>query len=256
MPLMVPNPFRCVRFPCASYGRLVIVRSVRLLKFTVLLRPVNWTVSSRLKMSSRISNFAPCAIGEVLRYRQVEIVERWVTGEEPRCFVALAARLRRREALRVGELPVRIAAVTDARVAGQGDPRVRVAVGAGQVRGADAGDREVDRIRPAARPPVDARELPVVHQETQAFAARHGRCLVDGVDREVVRPVVVHQPVVERSGLLLAQIRHACGTVGAVDPLRLAPHPEAGHHEPASRTGGSPTSAAPCSPHSRCSPTS
>src|SRR6185295_19305325 len=61
---MVPNPLRCTRFPCASYGRLVIVRSVRLLKFTVLLRPVNWTVSSRLKMSSRTSNLIPCVIGK------------------------------------------------------------------------------------------------------------------------------------------------------------------------------------------------
>ena len=42
-PLMVPNPFRCTRFPCASYGRLVIVGSVKLLKFTVLFTVVNWT---------------------------------------------------------------------------------------------------------------------------------------------------------------------------------------------------------------------
>src|ERR1700704_6510741 len=59
---MVPNPLRCTRFPCASYGRLVIVRFVRLAKFTVLLTSVNWTVSKKLNMSSRISNFAPCAM--------------------------------------------------------------------------------------------------------------------------------------------------------------------------------------------------
>ena len=38
--------------------------SVRLVKFTVLLTPVNWTVSSRLKMSSRISVFIQCPIGK------------------------------------------------------------------------------------------------------------------------------------------------------------------------------------------------
>src|SRR5262249_42933351 len=99
--------------------------------------------------------FHPMRNQEVFRYRQVEVVERRLAGEEPRGFVAIAARLRRREALRVGELLVRIAAVTDARVARQGDSRVRSVV-AGQVRGADAGNREADRIRPAARPPVDA----------------------------------------------------------------------------------------------------
>src|SRR6185436_19028088 len=61
-PLIVPNPFRCVRLPLASYGRLVIVGSVRLLKFTVLFTVVYWTVFSALNMSSRISNFAPAAI--------------------------------------------------------------------------------------------------------------------------------------------------------------------------------------------------
>ena len=40
----------------------MIVRFVRLLKFTVLFTVVNWSVSSALKISSRISNFAPCAM--------------------------------------------------------------------------------------------------------------------------------------------------------------------------------------------------
>src|SRR3954471_10723513 len=57
---MVPNPFGCTSFPCASYARLVIVLSVRLAKFTVLLTPVNWSVFSALNMSRRISNFTPC----------------------------------------------------------------------------------------------------------------------------------------------------------------------------------------------------
>src|SRR6185295_16947818 len=61
-PLIVPNPFRCVRLPDASYGRLVIVGSVRLLKFTVLFTVVYWTVFRKLNISSRISNFAPCAM--------------------------------------------------------------------------------------------------------------------------------------------------------------------------------------------------
>src|SRR5262245_38989461 len=58
---MVPKPFRCVRFPCASYGRFVIVLSVRLRKFTVLFTPVNCTLSSALNTSSRISNLVPRA---------------------------------------------------------------------------------------------------------------------------------------------------------------------------------------------------
>ena len=78
----------------------------------------------------------------------------------------------------------------------------------GQVPGADAGNREVDGVGAAARPSVDARDLPVVDQESQRSARRRDRCLVDGVDREVVRPVVVHQRVVEAPGLFLAQIRH------------------------------------------------
>src|SRR4051812_16337295 len=57
---MVPNPFGCTSFPCASYARLVIVLSVRLAKFTVLLTPVNWSVFSALNMSRRISNLTPC----------------------------------------------------------------------------------------------------------------------------------------------------------------------------------------------------
>src|SRR5262245_36154268 len=60
---MVPNPFRCVSCPCALYGRLVIVRFVRLVKFTVLLMVVNCVVLRKLKMSSRISPFVLPAIG-------------------------------------------------------------------------------------------------------------------------------------------------------------------------------------------------
>ena len=208
---MVPNPFRCVRFPCR------VVRQVGdrpIGQASEVHRAVEARELDRVQQIEDVEpdlELHPLRHREVFRDRQVDIVERRVTGEEPRCFVAIAARLRRREARRVGELPVRIAAVTHAGVARQDDPRVRIAVGAGQVRGADAGDREVDRIRPAARPPVDARELPVVRQDTQSLVARHGRCLVDGVDREVVRPVVVQQPVVERPGLLVAQIRHAGG---------------------------------------------
>src|SRR4051812_1069533 len=56
---MVPNPFGCTSFPCASYARLVIVLSVRLAKFTVLLTPVNWSVFSALNMSRRTSTFKP-----------------------------------------------------------------------------------------------------------------------------------------------------------------------------------------------------
>ena len=48
-----------------------------------------------------------------------------------------------------------------------------------------------------------------------------------------MRPVEVQQGVVEVPRLLRSEIRHAGGKVSAVDALRFAPHPEAGHHEPA-----------------------
>ena len=82
---------------------------------------MNWTVSSALKMSSRISNFAPCAMPKFFEIDRSRLLSGGFAGEEPRRFVALAARLRRREARRVGELLVRIAAPTASRIAGQGD---------------------------------------------------------------------------------------------------------------------------------------
>src|SRR5206468_10614169 len=93
---------------------------------------------------------------EILRHRHVEVVEGRLAGEEPRCFVALAPWLRRREAFRVIPLPVRIAAISSARVAGERDPRVRVTVGTGAVAGDDARNGEVHRVGASARPPVDA----------------------------------------------------------------------------------------------------
>src|SRR5437667_7059995 len=61
---IVPNPFRCTRFPCASYGRLVIVLSVRLAKFALAFTVVNWSLFNTLNISSRISNFNPCTTGK------------------------------------------------------------------------------------------------------------------------------------------------------------------------------------------------
>src|SRR3954470_15045911 len=55
-PLIVPKPFGRTRLPAASYGRLVIVLSVRLAKFAVALTPVNCVWFSALNMSSRNSN--------------------------------------------------------------------------------------------------------------------------------------------------------------------------------------------------------
>ena len=170
---------------------------------------------------------------EILRDRQVEIVQRWIAREEPRRLVSAAARLRRREAVRMLPLAEGIAGVSLARVAGEGDARVRVAVGAGQVGGADAGNREVDRVGPAARPAIDARQLPVVRDETEPFVLGCPRRLVDRLDSDVMRPIVVQQGVIEMSRLLRGEIRHARGKIGAVDPLGLAPHPEAGQHESA-----------------------
>src|SRR3954466_2097561 len=51
-PLMVPNPFGRTRLPAASYGRLVIVLSVRLAKFAVALTPVNCVWFNALNMST------------------------------------------------------------------------------------------------------------------------------------------------------------------------------------------------------------
>src|SRR5262249_14697573 len=61
---IVPNPFGWTSFPCASYGRLVIVLSVRLAKLTVLFTCVNWSVFNALNMSIRNSNFVPCVNGK------------------------------------------------------------------------------------------------------------------------------------------------------------------------------------------------
>src|SRR3954468_359179 len=58
-PLIVPNPFGRTRLPAASYGRLVIVLSVRLAKFAVALTPVNCVWFSALNMSTRNSNLKP-----------------------------------------------------------------------------------------------------------------------------------------------------------------------------------------------------
>jgi hypothetical protein len=142
-PLIVPNPFRCTRFPCPSYGRLVIVRSVRLLKFTVLFTVVNWTVLNALKISSRISNFAPCAM--------------------PRFFAIDRSRLLS------GGSRAKSRGVSSPLLPGCGGAKhssvaldYRIAVGPGQVPGADARNQEVDDVRSAARPSVDARDLPFV----------------------------------------------------------------------------------------------
>src|SRR5678815_1717054 len=56
-PLIVPNPFGRTRLPAASYGRLVIVLSVRLAKFAVALTPVNCVWFSALNMSILTSAF-------------------------------------------------------------------------------------------------------------------------------------------------------------------------------------------------------
>src|SRR5438552_3979198 len=55
-PLIAPNPFGRTRFPFASYGRLVIVLSVKLAKLAVALTPVNCVVFSTLNTSRRTSN--------------------------------------------------------------------------------------------------------------------------------------------------------------------------------------------------------
>src|SRR5581483_8249844 len=57
-PLMVPKPLGRTSAPVASYGRLVMVRSVRLAKFAVLLTPVNCVWFSALNASTRTSNFS------------------------------------------------------------------------------------------------------------------------------------------------------------------------------------------------------
>src|SRR6476469_6958259 len=56
-PLIDPKPFRWVRLPFASYGRLVMVRSVKLAKFAVAFTPVNCVWFRALNMSTRNSNW-------------------------------------------------------------------------------------------------------------------------------------------------------------------------------------------------------
>ena len=142
------------------------------MKFTVLLTPVNWMWLSTLKMSSRTSNFIRLPTGKIFEIDRSRLLIGGSRAKNrgdslpllPGCGGA------KHDVLAIclyGSL-----LVADARIAGQDDARVRIAVGAGQVRGADAGDRVADRVRPAARPAVDARELPVVDQVRRALAAR------------------------------------------------------------------------------------
>src|SRR5258705_3876436 len=56
---MAPNPFGRTRVPAASYGRLVIVLSVKLAKLAVALTPVNCVWFRKLNMSRRTSNLIP-----------------------------------------------------------------------------------------------------------------------------------------------------------------------------------------------------
>ena len=63
---MVPKPLFRTKAPLESYGRFVMVGSVRLAKLTVLLTPVNWVWFSALKASRRTSSLIPFFIVKVL----------------------------------------------------------------------------------------------------------------------------------------------------------------------------------------------
>ena len=139
---------RCslTRFPLASYGRFVIVGSVRLAKFAVALTPVNCVWLSALNASSaKLELHALADRRTTFESDRSRLLIGGLVQEEARRLGAVAARLRRREARGV-ELLVRVAARAAARVAGQHDARGRV-VGARQVRVADARDRVADRVR-------------------------------------------------------------------------------------------------------------
>src|SRR5207247_622303 len=83
---------------------------------------------------------------------------------------------------------------------------------------------------PAARPAVDARDLPVVGQDAERAARDLGR-LVDEVDHEVVRTVLGRVRVVGPADLRVADVRPSRGEVVVVDGQRLAPHVERREHE-------------------------
>ena len=126
---------------------------------------------------------------EVLREREIHVVDRRRSDEEPCRFGAVAARLRRCEARRV-ELLVWVAAPAATRVAREHDARVGIAVSTREVGGTDVRDVEVHGVRPAARPSIDTGDLPVVRDDAERTAGEL-RYLVDEVDDEVVRAVVV-----------------------------------------------------------------
>ena len=92
---------------------------------------------------------------------------------------------------------------------------------------------KADVIRPAAQPLVGSRELPVVDHVAERPVVREAPQLVDRVEQDVVRTVVVDQPVVEPSRFFLAQVRHAVRVIVIADAERLAPDPEAGETEAA-----------------------
>ena len=131
----------------------------------------------------------PLEDSDFLRQREIDVVDRRTADEEACRFIAVAARLRRSKARRL-ELLVRVAAPSAPRVAREDDSGVWIAVGAGEVRGIDVRDAEVHRVRPAAHPSIDARNLPVVHGHTERTAGE-SRYLVDEVDDEVVRPIII-----------------------------------------------------------------
>ena len=202
-PLMVPNPVGLTRLPLASYGRFVIVRSVRLAKLAVALTPVNCVWFSALNTSSRNSNFAALTT--------------WNRFEIDRSTLLIGGRRTKNRADSAPSLPGCGGAKHDVSNCWYGSllqPLPGSHVSAMRAAGLPSlpvrlalpmpGIEKPMVYGPAARPAIHARELPVVGQHAQR-AARDLRHLVDGVDHEVVRPVVVRVRVVEPPRLLLAR---------------------------------------------------
>jgi hypothetical protein len=138
-PLIVPKPFGRTRLPLESFGRLVIVGSLRLATFTVLLTPVNCVWFRALKMSRRISAPMSPRIRIFFESERSMLLIGGACRKSRADSAPVAAGLWRREAGGI-DLSVRIAAPT-APGSHVRTTRVRVAVGTGQIRGTDRSPR-------------------------------------------------------------------------------------------------------------------
>ena len=144
-----------------------MVRSVKLAKLTVEFTPVNCVWLSALNISARISNLTPLMTPKFF--------------ESERSTLLIGGERTKNRADSAPSLPGCGGAKHDVSSCWYGSPlqprpgshvehdaRVGIAVSTGEVGGADVRDIEVHCVRPAARPAIDAGDLPVVRHARRA----------------------------------------------------------------------------------------